>query len=178
VLTYALNVDRALGFLGPVVAGLFLLTWLVAVVLILRARRSDNPRAKLWAFIPVAAGFALIGSVVVANGVSTSILRDDVTKRLAAAGGELLVDGSLAVHRDQLITDLRGLDNRPAHHSHPTDPVNLEIGTPSGPLFLTLQRDSSVTDEYWVFDRRRTTDNEVGRVTLQAGDLDVAVRSK
>jgi hypothetical protein len=58
------------------------------------------------------------------------------------------------------------------HHSHPTQPFEVQIRCASRTtLRLALARDSQRTDEYWVFynvnggSAAPTVENEVGRLT-------------
>jgi len=121
----------------------------------------------------VAATFSLILPTFVVDAFSTTVLRGDVHRRLSAPASQVLVNGLPAAHPAALMADVRQVDWRIAHHTHPMEAVRIDITTTTGRIVLTLRRDSGVPDEFWVFDERRATQNEIGRVTVSAGDLEV-----
>jgi hypothetical protein len=73
---------------------------------------------------------------------------------------------------DRIINALQQVASQPAHHSHPTKRIRIEIESEERKLILKLGRDSGYRQEYWVFYPKyhATSDNEIGRITTPVFD--------
>ena len=73
---------------------------------------------------------------------------------------------------NQIINELKKVDNIMAHHSSPTENINIELISPSANFQLILSRDSEIPTEYWVYMNkyRVTSNNEIGRITSSIFD--------
>lgn len=65
--------------------------------------------------------------------------------------GSVSIDGHVLQNRDEVLNALKQFGGMPAHHSHPTRELQLEISDPPKHLQLVLGRDSDDPQEYWVF---------------------------
>ena len=65
-----------------------------------------------------------------------------------------------------LFNQLQQVQPVPAHHSHPTDPVDVRFMLNGHKYMYQIGRDSARPDEYWVFETARAPDSgrEIGRI--------------
>lgn len=84
---------------------------------------------------------------------SQEIGRLEVLRQLKSLkqDGRLLIKGNTVANSNELISDFEALDWLPAHHSHPTKTINVEIANHTPRLVLSLRRDSDNPREYYVF---------------------------
>ena len=61
------------------------------------------------------------------------------------------INGQPVQNRDEILSALKQFANLPAHHSHPTRELDVNISDPPHHLRLSLGRDSDDPHEYWVF---------------------------
>jgi hypothetical protein len=85
---------------------------------------------------------------------------------------KVYVNSQPAHDPDRVINALQEVTPQPAHHSHPTKRIRVEIQSEQGNLILELGRDSGYGQEYWVFYPKyhATSDNEIGRITTPVFD--------
>lgn len=65
-----------------------------------------------------------------------------------------------------ILEELRKIENYMAHHSHPTDQLTIELTSNNQTFPLSLERDSEIPTEYWIFSNKYdvTSSNEIGRI--------------
>jgi hypothetical protein len=92
--------------------------------------------------------------------------RSTMLKVLEAPNSDLVVtvNGRVWPHNDAVLTALRGVRSRAAHHSGPDHAIHVVIRGRRGDLELTVARDSVVPQEYWVFWTRQ--DNDLNRLEI------------
>ena len=85
---------------------------------------------------------------------------------------KVYVNSQPAHDPDKIVSALKATSTQPAHHSHPTKMIHIDIESDTGRLTLDLGRDSGYAQEYWVFypKYRVTSNNEIGRVTTSVFD--------
>jgi hypothetical protein len=90
---------------------------------------------------------------LVAVSVSTLVAQCQVAEFLGSVSDRytISVDGHVVQNRDQLLATLKEFADLPAHHSHPTRELQIEISDPPRAMRLRLGRDSDDPHEYWVF---------------------------
>ena len=93
----------------------------------------------------------LVGTL--AAGLSTFVAQCEVAGFLASVSDHytISVDGQVVQNRDQVLATLKEFTDLPAHHSHPTRELRVEISDPPRGMRLWLGRDSADPQEYWVF---------------------------
>ena len=74
------------------------------------------------------------------------------------------VNGRVWPHNNGVLTAIRGVRSRAAHHSAPDHAIYVVIRGKRDDLELTLARDSVVPQEYWVFWTRQ--DNDLNRLEI------------
>jgi hypothetical protein len=103
-----------------------------------------------------------------------SIVRYNVIDELRAAPDNcrISINGNPAQNSKEILRVLRTLRTSPAHHSHPTHAINIQISYGSEHMMLRLARDSDDPKEYWVFFPKYgiTSTSEVGRIKTSALD--------
>jgi hypothetical protein len=87
-------------------------------------------------------------------------LNDPGSHQAVTVNGVTLANGDLA------LTVLKDMASMPAHHSHPTQTLVIDIHSNWRELRLNLGRDSGDRHEYWVFSPAYwfTSRNEIGRL--------------
>jgi hypothetical protein len=128
--------------------------------------------ATRWTLPKVIFGVAVVAGLIVA-ATSRSIAQFQVQQRLESepADTPIFVDGHQLQNSGEVLTELKRLGDLPAHHSHPTKIITVEVaGRPH--LTLWLGRDSDDPREYWVFDPSHliTRNNEIGRIITPVFD--------
>jgi len=105
---------------------------------------------------------------------SQHFAQDEVLDKLDALDGryQLSLNGTSVRNPDDILLALRNLRWLPAHHSNPTNRINVEISRDSCQIVLSLARDSGNPREYWVFYPKYylTTYNEIGRIVTPVFD--------
>lgn len=88
-----------------------------------------------------------------AAAASTFVAQCQVAKFLGSVSDRstISVDGHVVQNRDQLLATLKEFADVPAHHSHPTRELQVEILDPPKSMHLWLGRDCDDPHEYWVF---------------------------
>jgi hypothetical protein len=169
----ALNVICYLAFATALITLPFLLiNW----VMYLRAQPTNRLVAVRAGFpIKSVAIFVLsILTVIVTATIVTTALRNEALSFLESTSGNyrVQVDGREPANPDRMISALKQLAPREAHHSHPTKRILVEIQSDHGALTLELGRDSDNPQEYWVFSTKDsvTSSNEIGRITTAEFD--------
>jgi hypothetical protein len=104
----------------------------------------------------------------------TTYARHDAVNFIQSLSGNYVVyiDGSQVDNPDRIISALKQIVPYPAHHSHPTKRIRVEIRSEAKDLTLELGRDSDNRQEYWVFYSASDvgSNNEIGRITTSAFD--------
>jgi len=103
---------------------------------------------------------------------SQDVARKSITQSLAQLNDsfQIEIDGTPVANKHNIISALQSLSWIPAHHSHPTKRILVEASNNEIYLRLALARDSSNSQEYWVFvpDYYVTSKNEIGRIVSSA----------
>jgi hypothetical protein len=102
-------------------------------------------KSTLFFMMPVVLGF-------IVSWTSTSIAADEVRRVLDSLSANCVVSiNSRPVEsRNEILDALRTSRGLRAHHSHPTQTIDVEISDPPRHLSLEVARDSE-NKEYWVF---------------------------
>lgn len=94
--------------------------------------------------------------------------RDELKNFLEQPNIEVQINGTTLPRSeaDQILEELRKVENYMAHHSHPTDQLTIELIVNEETFPLSLERDSEIPTEYWIFSNKYevTTSNEIGRI--------------
>jgi len=100
-------------------------------------------------------GLALLTaySVVIVRAVQAQGERSDVLRWLARpdAEYEVFVEGEKVPLAGSLLAGLRTLASVTAHHSHPTEPLRVEVRSRDQARTFIVAEDSDRPEEYWVF---------------------------
>jgi hypothetical protein len=109
-----------------------------------------------------------------AGFTSRDIARENVKARLQTFGDDsrVSINGDFVDNHKEVLSTLRGLEELPAHRSHPTKRISIEISDHNSQLVLSLGRDSSDPREYWIFYPKYliTENNEIGRIKTSLFD--------
>ena len=167
------DVIRLLNF-GFVGAGLAAVV-LVPVLLFQRVRRRVTAGRKgsfltgwsarlFLACVVLALLFAASGNLVAGRKIH-EILQDPETVVVA-------VDGRPAANPEQVLTVLRRVSAKPAHHSHPIAAISVVLRRDGVDTTLLVSRDSDNPREYWVDIPRSLVEpsDGLGRVETAAFD--------
>jgi len=112
--------------------------------------------------------FALVAATILLDGLVVAHARSVVARALSAATTpRVLVNGQEPNDQAAVLAAVRSLESGLGHHSHPLDPIHIEIISSAGSVALEMGRDSERPDEYWVFMPRywATKTLEIGRLT-------------
>ena len=111
---------------------------------------------------------------IVAATIVTTAVRNEALNFLESTSGNyrVYVDGQEPANPDKIISALKQLGPKDAHHSHPTKRILVEIQNDHGALTLELGRDSDNPQEYWVFSTKGAVppSREIGRITTAEFD--------
>jgi len=134
-------------------------------------------------FVPVPATFPLksvfffVGPIIIAIAIAeimASRSRAEALGFLRDLSGnyKVYINSQPSHSPDKIVSALKATALQPAHHSHPTKMIRVDIESEQGNLTLELGRDSGYAREYWVFypKYRLTSNNEIGRVTTPVFD--------
>ena len=88
-----------------------------------------------------------------AASTSTGIGHDEVLRKLDSLkpNCRVSINGKTVLNSQEVISILKTLDWVPAHHSHPTTRITVDITDHAPRLVFSLGRDSDDPREYWVF---------------------------
>jgi len=166
--TWALLIDRgaAVSFAGAAVALLF--------VAFSGFRRWSPRETKNGKPVPFPLHVGIFVVFVVLTLTLSQILvihgRNAVLATLASASPGIRVNADTLANPQALLDALREIQGTAAHHSHATHRITVEIQSAAGSAQLELGRDSSRSDEYWVFLPKywATSTRELGRIHTAA----------
>ena len=117
--------------------------------------------------------FSILTAIAAATIVST-YARHDVLSFIQNLSGNytVYVNHQQVPDYEKIIASLKEIGPYPAHHSHPTKRIRVDIHTDARDVTLELGRDSGNPKEYWVFysGNSVTSQNEIGRITTSAFD--------
>ena len=123
---------------------------------------------------PVKSAVVFVGAalltVLVALSV-TSLSRREVLEFISNTQAlKVYVNSQPAPNSDEIIDAIKTLQPVPAHHSHPTRMIRIELHSEDGVVTIECGRDSANAQEYWVFYPKYgiTSNNEIGRITTSA----------
>jgi hypothetical protein len=139
-------------------------------------------RAELSPWIILAA--LLIAPVVIVliahRGEEEAKAREEIKRVLNAPDSSLAVsvNGHAPANLGAILDAMRNVDTESAHHSSPEQSIDVVVVGDRGRLELTLRRDSTRFDEYWVFwkkDMQKQNPLEIGRLHTNALDGECCV---
>jgi hypothetical protein len=119
--------------------------------------RKKGKQAKIdWGKIPIASiifFIFLMPTVFLLEDIADSSKRNIVKNFLISVTSdvEVRIDGARIACPMSVINELIKVRHLPAHHSHPTREIPIEIIDDDRHLSLKVARDSGVEREYWVF---------------------------
>jgi uncharacterized membrane protein len=131
--------------LAVVAAPFFAVNWLVFVMR-RKERRVFPMKSTMFFAILVVLGFVI-------SRIATSIAQNQVRATLGSLSDACAVsiNSTPVENRDEVLNTLRTFHGLPAHHSHPTHTIDVEIADPPRQLSLQVARDSENPSEYWIF---------------------------
>lgn len=146
---------------------------------------ADGPHPRGRHFSEYAILLGLLGVLVGAGLVVTDYMserraRQALLVRVGAAS-EVRMNGERVEDPGVLLLALRSVDHESAHHSHPTDPIRIELVDRGETTDVVIARDSQRQTEFWAFrpGENRLNDplgQSVGRIT--SADLDKFLRTR
>ena len=126
---------------------------------------------------PLMSVLLFVGPIIMVSVISEIMASRSRAEALSFLGGwsrnhTVYVNSQPSQDADRVVKALKEVAPQPAHHSHPTKRIRVEIESKDGNLILELGRDSSYGQEYWVFypKYRATSENEIGRITTPVFD--------
>jgi hypothetical protein len=125
---------------------------------------------------PVKSAAFFVGAALLTVFVITivsSVARHDVLAFLRDAQAlRVYVNSEPAPNSEEIVNALKTLQPVPAHHSHPTTRLTIELRRENDVVTIECGRDSANAQEYWVFYPKYdlTSNNEIGRITTSALD--------
>ena len=141
-----------------------LFAWPVILVGILRYNKSMRSPVARPAPVPILSVSIFIGAIA-----GTAILMGVVQRAAQSEIGDFFdrsrsiqvrVEQRSVADSAKALAVLRAVQAIPAHHSHPTNTIDVSLHSERGSLSLRLGRDSNDPHEYWVFyPKYHTTDN-------------------
>ena len=155
---YFMFVSLGLGFVG------------IGLLMMWQYGNSNNPKRLL------KIGGTLIGQLILtwiigfgSLGIVQNNARKEFKNILNQENLTLNINGTELKHGDKLemIQILKSINKVPAHHSHPTSEIIIEIEHNGNKSNLYLNKDSERQNEYWVYwDKYQlSSSNEIGRIT-------------
>ena len=169
-----LDICFILGSIAALVSlPVFLVNWLIYMKRIRKDRSllPDYLKAPFPAKSVLAFAISVLGTMAIAE-MSKSIAHNSIAPLLAHMNDsfEIQIDGIPVSNKQGIISALQSLSCIPAHHSHPTTTMSLVATNTDTQIKLVLARDSSNSQEYWVFmpDYYITSKNEIGRIVSPA----------
>lgn len=126
---------------------------------------------------PLLSMLLFVGPIIMVSVISEIMASRSRAEALSFLSGwagnhKVYVNSQPSHDADRVVNALKEVASQPAHHSHPTKRIRVEIESEKGNLILELGRDSSYGHEYWVFypKYRATSENEIGRITTPVFD--------
>jgi hypothetical protein len=119
--------------------------------------RKKGKHAKIdWGKIPIISiifFIFLMPTMLLLDDIADSSKRNIVKNFLISVTSdvEVRIDGARIADPMPVINELMKVRHLPAHHSHPTREIPIEIVDDDRHLSLKVARDSGVEREYWVF---------------------------
>ena len=112
----------------------------------------------------------VFGAVNTSRDIAQASLLDELDS--ISDNCKIWINGRSAPSSHEILSSLRTLTSLLPHHSHPTVRITVEIIEGSKHVVLSLGRDSTNPQEYWVFDPRyfNTRSNEIGRIVTPVFD--------
>jgi hypothetical protein len=89
--------------------------------------------------------------VSISNNSDTTPAINELTKILSDKVVLIEINGHKLDNPESILSPLSTMCNLPAHHSHPTNSLQLSIHVKNSTYLLELKRDSVLPNEYWVF---------------------------
>ena len=93
-------------------------------------------------------------------------------------GARVTLNGEPISNSAPVLVALARVEHVGSHHSHPTDPIRVEVAAEKARLSLVLARDSEKPTEYWVFLPAQggsggSLGREIGRINTSAFDRQI-----
>ncbi|MFZ4740111.1 MAG: hypothetical protein ACOYLE_02985 [Bacteroidales bacterium] len=108
------------------------------------------------------------------NTVFKSIAKNDLLSKIESKEMTLKINSQFPdiQFKEQLLSDLKKINNYPINHSSPIKEIKIEISTKSKTFYVNLGRDSNDSTLYWVFinNYRTTKTNEIGKIKTKLLD--------
>ena len=141
----ALDFVYVVAVLTAVVAAPFLLIGWSNSLSHPKGQRPFPVKSTLFFATPIIVGW-------LATLISTSIAQFKARELLASVSDKCVVsiNGKPVPNGDEILSTLRAISDVPAHHSHPTHEITVDVSEPPRHLLLWLARDSNDPHEYWV----------------------------
>jgi hypothetical protein len=147
-------------------------------VLYMRARaRAASPSSRAAVAFPALSVGMFVTPILIAAGVAsvaTTSARHEAQQFLRESTGDvtIYVNGQPMSDPEEVLAVLKGIAAHSAQHSHATTRIRVDVMSSKGNLALELGRDSSNSQEYWVFTQRQgiTSSNAIGMITTSAFD--------
>ncbi len=142
----------------------------------MKSRRINTLAAARTSFPTKSVSFFVVSALTASAAaiLMTTYAGHAVVSSIRSLSGNYVVyvDGRQIRDSDKLISALKEIAPYPAHHSHPTKRIRVEVRAEATDLTLELGRDSDRPQEYWVFYPQFgvTSSNEIGRITTSALD--------
>jgi hypothetical protein len=131
-----------------------------------------------WAAIPIVLFLGFIAFVFWSDWRDETRLREWLLGQLNGLSTDvrIQVNGQRVPNAASFVDVLKRVAHVGAHHSHPLEPIRVEIADGSKVLSLVLARDSQVPTEYWVLvpdavHQERSLGREAGRLTATASEI-------
>jgi len=120
--------------------------------------------------------------------ISSAILWEQVAERRAGndfrrevdSATQMSVNGRRVENPSILVAPLRLVDHVAAHHSHPLEPIRIDLGSRNTKTYVVIARDAERPTEFWAFlpgrGRADRPGQEAGRIVSK--DLDTLMRQR
>jgi hypothetical protein len=135
-------------------------------------RKTGTSGTARWTKYPIKSTLFFVVPFVLflaINAIIASVVRSQVLDFLESlpAQREVIINGQPAPNTEAILSALKTLAPRAAHHSGPTSTILIEVRANGNLLNLRLGRDSRDAHEYWVFSPSYSgaTQDEIGRIS-------------
>ena len=109
-----------------------------------------------------------VATGMAAASTSCGIGHREVLRKLESLDPEshITIDGQEVRNTKEILGVLKAIDWLPYHHSHPTKRISVSVSDHAPRLELSLARDSSNPQEYWIYWPKYhvTAQNDIGRI--------------
>jgi len=174
-LTAGSHKHTLLSFLDLAIRAFFvipLIALVSAAICLVRSFIKKKTRyRKFWRGLPYICIAGFVGPILlifVLGWTMQSVTRKEIKNFLRTAPSDAIVkvDGRQVKDSHDIIGELSKVAPLPAHHSHPTKMVRIDIVCPNDSLTLRAGRDSRYADEYWIYypSFRFLSKNEIGKI--------------